>query len=49
VIVPDVDVMWTKATQLGRIVNTIGDRSYGLRDFIVAGPGGVEIRFAQVI
>ncbi len=49
VIVPDVDAMWLKATQLGRIVNTIGDRSYGLRDFIVAGPGGVEIRFAQVI
>jgi hypothetical protein len=49
VIVPDVDAMWLKATQLGRIVNTIGDRSYGLRDFIVAGPGGVEVRFAQVI
>jgi catechol 2,3-dioxygenase-like lactoylglutathione lyase family enzyme len=49
VIVSDVDAMWLKATQLGRIVNTIGDRTYGLRDFIVAGPGGVEIRFAQVI
>lgn len=49
VIVPDVDVMWLKAKELGRIVNTIGDRTYGLRDFIVAGPGGVEIRFAQVI
>jgi hypothetical protein len=49
VMVPDVDAMWLKATQLGRIVNTIGDRNYGLRDFIVAGPGGVEIRFAQVI
>ncbi len=49
VIVPDVDAMWTKAQQLGRIVNMIGDRSYGLRDFIVAGPGGVEVRFAQVI
>jgi hypothetical protein len=49
VMVPDVDAMWLKAQQLGRIVNTIGDRTYGLRDFIVAGPGGVEIRFAQVI
>src|SRR5258708_29385851 len=49
VIVPDVNAMWAKATQLGRIVNPIGDRSYGLRDFIVAGPGGVEIRFAQGI
>jgi catechol 2,3-dioxygenase-like lactoylglutathione lyase family enzyme len=49
VIVPDVDAMWAKSKQLGRIVNAIGDRSYGLRDFIVAGPGGVEIRFAQVI
>jgi len=50
VIVPDADVMWEKATRLGaRIVTTIGDRPYGLRDFIVAGPGGIEIRFAQVI
>ncbi len=49
VIVPDVDAMWLKAMQLGRIVTTIGDRTYGLRDFIVAGPFGVEIRFAQVI
>ena len=49
VIVPDVDAMWEKATRVGRIVTTIGDRTYGLRDFIVAGPGGVEIRFAQVI
>ncbi|HXH92368.1 MAG TPA: VOC family protein [Thermoanaerobaculia bacterium] len=49
VIVPDVDAMWSKATQLGRIVTMIGDRSYGLRDFIVAGPFGVEIRFAQII
>jgi hypothetical protein len=49
VIVPDVDAMWAKATQLGRIVSTIGDRNYGLRDFIVAGPFDVEIRFAQVI
>ncbi len=49
VIVPDVDAMWLKATQLGHTVTMIGDRTYGLRDFIVAGPGGVEIRFAQVI
>ena len=49
VIVPDVDAMWLKATQLGLIVTTIGDRTYGLRDFIVAGPFGVEVRFAQVI
>jgi hypothetical protein len=47
--VPVVDAMWEKATRLGRIVTTIGDRSYGLRDFIVAGPGAVEIRFAQVM
>ena len=50
VIVPNADAMWEKAARLGaRIVTTIGDRPYGLRDFIVAGPGGIEIRFAQVI
>jgi predicted enzyme related to lactoylglutathione lyase len=50
VIVPDVDAMLEKATRLGgRVVSSIGDRDYGLRDFIVSGPGGIEIRFAQVI
>lgn len=48
VIVPDADAMLEKAQRLGgRILNPIGDRSYGLRDFIVVAPGDVEIRFAH--
>jgi hypothetical protein len=49
VIVADVDAVWEKAAGLGRIVSSIGDRNYGLRDFIIGGPGGIEIRFAQVL
>jgi catechol 2,3-dioxygenase-like lactoylglutathione lyase family enzyme len=50
VIVPDAAVMRTRAVQLdGMIVSEIGDRSYGLRDFIVQGPGGIEIRFAEIL
>jgi len=48
VIVQNVDAMLRKAQLLGgRMVSPIGDRSYGLRDFVVEAPGGVEIRFAQ--
>ena len=50
VIVPNVDTMWEKVAQIGgRILTTVADRPYGLRDFVVAGPGGVEIRFAQIL
>lgn len=48
VMVPDADAMLEQAQSLGgRILTAIGDRSYGLRDFVVLIPGGVEIRFAQ--
>jgi hypothetical protein len=41
--------MWKKVALIGgRIITTVADRPYGLRDFVVAGPGGVEIRFAQI-
>jgi hypothetical protein len=50
VIVPNVDTMWEKVAQIGgRILTTVADRPYGLRDFVVAGPGRVEIRFAQIL
>jgi catechol 2,3-dioxygenase-like lactoylglutathione lyase family enzyme len=50
VIVPSADAMWEKVAQIGgRIVTTIADRPYGLRDFVLAAPGGVEIRFAQIL
>jgi catechol 2,3-dioxygenase-like lactoylglutathione lyase family enzyme len=47
IMVPDVDYYWNRATQLGlRIVRPIESRNYGLRDFIISGPGGLAIRFA---
>ena len=50
IVVPDVDQIWQCVKSLGLpIVNSIGDRPYGLRDFVVADPSGFEIRFAQVL
>jgi len=50
IVVPDVGLVWDCVKSLGLpIVNTIGERPYGLRDFVVADPSGFEIRFAQVL
>lgn len=50
VIVPDVDALWTHAHRLGlQVINAIGDRPYGLRDFTLRDPAGFEVRFAQVL
>jgi catechol 2,3-dioxygenase-like lactoylglutathione lyase family enzyme len=50
IIVPDVDLIRGLASELGLpIVHDVGDRFYGLRDFVVADPTGFEIRFAQVL
>lgn len=50
IIVPDVDMVWTCVNAIGlRIVHSVTDRSYGLRDFVLSDPGGFEIRFAQVL
>jgi catechol 2,3-dioxygenase-like lactoylglutathione lyase family enzyme len=47
VLVPDVDRYWTLAQELGcTVVKPIEDRYYGLRDFTIAGPDGVGLRFA---
>ena len=47
VMVPDVDQVWQRASELAsRVVVPIGDRHYGLRDFTVADPDGFELRFA---
>jgi catechol 2,3-dioxygenase-like lactoylglutathione lyase family enzyme len=47
VMVPDVDQIWQRLTKLGpRIIVSIGDRRYGLRDFTIADPDGYELRFA---
>jgi len=48
VLVPDVDRYWTLAQELGcTVVKPIADREYGLRDFTIAGPDGVGLRFAS--
>jgi catechol 2,3-dioxygenase-like lactoylglutathione lyase family enzyme len=47
VLVDDVDRYWTLAQEQGcTVVKPIDDRYYGLRDFTIAGPDGVGLRFA---
>jgi hypothetical protein len=48
IMVPDVDHYWDLARQRGlKIIRPIQNRNYGLRDFIISGPGGLAIRFAS--
>jgi catechol 2,3-dioxygenase-like lactoylglutathione lyase family enzyme len=48
VLVPDVDRYWALAQELGcTVIRPIADRYYGLRDFTIAGPDGVGLRFAS--
>jgi uncharacterized glyoxalase superfamily protein PhnB len=48
--VADVDAHWTRAIAVGaRIVTPIADRYYGLRDFTIADPDGIGIRFASLL
>lgn len=50
IMVPDVDDHWKKVLDLDLpIVKTLGNRSYGLRDFTIAGPDGIGIRFGTRI
>lgn len=50
IIVADVDAIWDRVNRLGlSACRPIGDRFYGLRDFVLTDPSGFEIRFAQVI
>ena len=47
VMVPNVDAYWHRAIQHGAtILSPIEDRYYGLRDFVIAGPDGLALRFA---
>jgi hypothetical protein len=49
VLVPNVDAYRARAQQLGlTVLRPIGDRSYGLRDFTIAGPDGLGLRFAPI-
>jgi len=48
VMVPTVDDCWQRVNEIGaRIVEPIGNRTYGLRDFTIADPDGFGIRFAS--
>jgi catechol 2,3-dioxygenase-like lactoylglutathione lyase family enzyme len=47
VMVPNVDDYWALAKRLGvPVANPIGDRYYGIRDFVVVGPDALNLRFA---
>ena len=48
VMVPDVDRFWELAAEMGaRVLAPIQDKSYGLRDFVIADPDGFAVRFAS--
>ena len=50
VMVPDVNLVWDCINGIGLpTANLIGDRPYGLRDFLLSDPVGFEIRFAQLL
>jgi catechol 2,3-dioxygenase-like lactoylglutathione lyase family enzyme len=50
VMVPDVDRLWALAHEVGApVVIPIGDRYYGLRDFTIADPDGLGVRFASLL
>lgn len=47
IMVPNVDEYWNLANENGaKILSNIKDRYYGLRDFTIAGPDGLALRFA---
>ena len=48
VMVPDVDALWARVQEVGaRVALPIGDRYYGLRDFMITDPDGFGVRFAS--
>ena len=48
VMVPDVDRCWRRVVEVGApVLNPIGDRPYGLRDFTILDPDGFGVRFAS--
>lgn len=47
ILVPNVDDYWTLSQQMGvQVIRPVENRSYGLRDFTIAGPDGIGLRFA---
>jgi len=50
IMVPDADHYWELSKQIGaEVIKPIEDRYYGLRDFTIAGPDGLGIRFGTRI
>lgn len=48
IMVPDVDLYWKLCRKMKLPVrHAVGDRNYGLRDFIVVSPDGIGLRFAS--
>jgi catechol 2,3-dioxygenase-like lactoylglutathione lyase family enzyme len=47
IMVPNVDDFWPLSKKMGaQVIRPMGNRSYGLRDFTIAGPDGLGLRFA---
>jgi catechol 2,3-dioxygenase-like lactoylglutathione lyase family enzyme len=47
ILVPNVDDYWTLSQQMGeQVIRPLENRYYGLRDFTIAGPDGLALRFA---
>jgi catechol 2,3-dioxygenase-like lactoylglutathione lyase family enzyme len=47
IMVPNVDDYWALSKKLGaHVIRPIENRPYGLRDFTIAGPDGLGLRFA---
>ena len=50
IMVPNVDHYWELCQEIGaQVIRPIENRYYGLRDFTIAGPDGLGIRFATRI
>ena len=48
--VPDVDAVYERIRAAGlEVLHPIGDRDYGLRDFIMRDPFGFRLRFASAL
>ena len=48
ILVPNVDDYWTLSQQMGvQVIRSLENRFYGLRDFTIAGPDGLALRFAS--
>jgi catechol 2,3-dioxygenase-like lactoylglutathione lyase family enzyme len=50
VMVPDVDRYWSLSQEIGaEVAVPLGNRYYGLRDFMVRDPDGFGVRFASLL